>query len=106
MRGLSLDRLPVGRDQLARHHAETPKALSEDIALHVPVVVLARPDEAAGGLDGLRDHVVDEAVLVVNRAGVEEWLVVRVVEVLEDVLEAPVVLLHDGVLGGEELRGR
>ena len=37
--------------------------------------VLARPDEATCGLDGLRDHVVDETVLVVDGGGFEERLV-------------------------------
>ena len=59
VRGLGLDDLAIGCDELRGHHAKTAKALRKDVALYVAVVVLARPDEAARGLDGLRDHVVD-----------------------------------------------
>lgn len=99
----TLDRLPVRRDQLARHHPQTPKALREDIGLDVAVVVLARPHEPARALDRLRHHIVDQTVLVVDPRGVELGLVRAFVDVLEDVLEPAVVLLHDRVLGRHEL---
>lgn len=73
---LALDHVPVGCDQLARHHAQGAEALREDVRLHVAVVVLARPDEAARGLDRLRNHVVDQPVLVVDARSLEGRLVV------------------------------
>ena len=42
-----LNSVPVRRDQFTSHHAETSKALCEDVRLHVAVVVLASPDEAS-----------------------------------------------------------
>ena len=117
---LCLDRLPVGRDQLGGHHAQAAEPLREDVGLHVAVVVLARPHEAALRLDRLCDHVVDETVLVVD-AGVFEGLLVlavnalvdktrrrrgwdgRIVDLLEYILEATVVLLENGILCRHEL---
>lgn len=46
-----------------------------------------------GRLEGLRHHVVDEAVRVGDTAGLELLLVLVLVDLLEDVLEAPVVHL-------------
>lgn len=98
------------------------------VGLHVSVVVLAGPDEAAVRLHGLRHHVVDQTVLVPDSLGLEPGLVfpattggrgqrgahsrwqragvkgVSLVDVLEDVLEAAVVLLEDGVLGAQVQR--
>ena len=118
VRRFALHRLAVRRDELRSHHAERAEALRENVRLHVSVVILCRPDEAAGGLDGLRDHVVDETVLVVDSRCLELLLVFPVihnvivpparyenvteplVDLLEDVLKSPVVLLQDGILGG------
>lgn len=61
-------------------------------------------DVAAAALHHLGDHVVDEAVLVPDLLGLELLLVLGVVELLEDVLEAAIVLLKDGVLGAHVQR--
>ena len=45
MCSLALDNLSIGCDELARHHPEAPKSLSKDVALHIPIVVLAGPHE-------------------------------------------------------------
>jgi hypothetical protein len=50
-------------------------------------------------LDHLGDHVVNETVLVPDLLGLKVLGVVLLVDLLEDVLEATVVLLQDGVLG-------
>lgn len=47
-----------------------------------------------GRLEGLCDHVVDEAVRVGDAAGLELLLVLVLVDLLEDVLETPVVHLE------------
>jgi hypothetical protein len=41
MRSLTLHRLPIRNDQLARHHPRTSKPLREDTRLHIPIAVLA-----------------------------------------------------------------
>lgn len=97
--GLGLDRLSVGRDQHGGHQAERSVSLRDDIGLHISIIVLARPDEAAAGLERLRHLVVDQSVLVLD-AQLVELLLVRVGELLlEDVLEQTVVLLQNSVLG-------
>ena len=57
-------------------HPPLTVSLGDDIGLHVAVVVFARPDEAAGRLEHLRHHVVDETVLVPDAHVVELRLVV------------------------------
>jgi hypothetical protein len=54
---------------------------------------------AALGLDHLRDHVVDQTVLVPQALGLKLLPVRRLVDFLENVLEVAVVLFEDGVLG-------
>lgn len=56
-------------------------------------------DEATLALDHLGDHVVNQTVLVPDLLLLELLLVLVVVDLLEDVLEAAIVLLQDGVLG-------
>lgn len=99
--GLSLDSLSIRRDEHGGHEAERSVALRDDIGLHITVVVLARPHESARALECLRDLVVDEPVLVLDAELIELLLVRLLVLLLEDVLESPVVLLHDRVLGRE-----
>lgn len=56
-------------------------------------------DVAAGALDHLSNHVVNQTVLVPDALGLKLGLVPSVVKLLEDVLEAAIVLFEDGVLG-------
>ena len=53
------------------------------------------------GADHAGNRVVDQGVEVLNAGFLEALLVLGVVQVLEGLLEVAVVLLHDGVLGGE-----
>ena len=99
VRGLGLDGLAVGRHQHARHQPERAEALGDGVGLHVAVVVLARPHVAALPLQRGGHHVVDQAVLVGEAGGLEVGLELGVEDLLEQVLEAPVVALHDRVLG-------
>lgn len=101
VRSLALDEVAGGGDQLRGHHAQRAVALGDNVGLDVTVVVLARPHEATVALDGLGDHVVDQAVLVPDLELLKLGLVFVVVEVLENVLELAVVRLQDRVLGRE-----
>ena len=83
------------------HHGQRPEGARHHVAHHVAVVVLAGPDEAALGLHDPGHGVVDERVEVLDAGLLEAGRVLIVVDLLEDVLEAVVVLLGDGVLGGE-----
>jgi len=99
---LRLDGLAVGADEDRGHEAEGAVALGDAVRLDITIVVLAGPDEATVALDHVGDHVVDEAVLVDDAGSLVLLLELLVVDLLEDVLEAAVVHLEDGVLGGEE----
>ena len=94
--------LPSGVSQHRGHQAERAEALRHRVGLHVAVVVLAGPDIAARPFQRRRDHVVDQPVLVgqiffSSNFGLE----LLVEDLLEDVLEAAVIDLEDGVLGRE-----
>lgn len=67
-------------------------------------LTLESHDVAARALDHLGDHVVNQTVLVPDALGLELGLVLGVVNLLEDVLEAAVVLLKNGVLGAHVQR--
>ena len=67
--------------------------------MHVSIVVLASPDDAAVSLDDLCDHVVDESVLVVNALCFELGLELLLIDLCKQILEEAIVLLEDGVLG-------
>ena len=101
VRRLGLDGLAVRRHQHRGHEAERAEALGHGIRLHVAVVVLAGPEEAAGPFERGRHHVVDQAVLVGDVLLVEAVLELGLEDLLEQVLEAPVVDFQDGVLGRE-----
>ena len=100
---LTFDNLAVGRNELAGHHAQGAEALCKDIGLNVTIVILTRPDKSSRGFDGLSNHVVDKAVFIVDAELLKCSLVLGVIDFLEDVLEATIVPLHDGVLGGHKL---
>lgn len=79
-------------------------ALLDSEPLHELKLTLESHDEATLALDHLGNHVVNETVLVPDALGVKLLLVVLLKDLLEDVLEAAVVLLKDGVLGAHVQR--
>ncbi|CAG9096414.1 unnamed protein product, partial [Plutella xylostella] len=98
VRRLRLHRLTIRADEHRRHEPQRAVALRHRVRLHVAVVVLAGPHEPALRLHGVRHHVVDEPVLVPDAGRLVRRAVFLLVDLLEDVLEAAVVLLQDGVL--------
>ena len=62
-------------------------------------LTLQSHDETTLALDHLSDHVINETVLVPDALGIKFLLVVGLEDLLEDVLEAAIVLLQDSVLG-------
>lgn len=67
--------------------------LSDNVGLHITVIVLAGPHEGAVALQRHRHHVVDQTVLVADAGGLKLGLVVLGVDLGKDVLELAVVLL-------------
>ena len=104
VRRLALVGLAVWSHQRRRHEAQRAKSLGHNVGLHVAVVVLQGHDKAALGLDHLRHHVVDQTVLVPQAVLLELLRVLLLVDGLENVLEPPVVLLQNGVLGRQVQR--
>ena len=93
--------MPSGREQHGGHQAKRTEALRYDVGLHVAVIVLAGPDVAARPFQRRGDHVVDQAVFIGQLALIEFGLEFAVKNLGEDVFEAAVIDLEDGVLGRE-----
>lgn len=93
--------------------------MGNNVRLYIAIVVLASPDEPSRRLESLGNHVINEAVLIINfvclklgfivsgesweyelEVSVQGWLLL-VVNLLKDVLEATVVLFQNGVLRAE-----
>ncbi len=101
MGGFGLYGSAVGGHQDRRHQAERTEPLGDRIGLYVAVMVLTGPDETAFGLDGEAGQVVDQPVFVVDALGGERLAELRLVDLLEDLLEPPVIDEKDSVLGAE-----
>ncbi|EBA07220.1 NADP-dependent isocitrate dehydrogenase protein [Sagittula stellata E-37] len=99
VRRLRLHDPAIRRHQLRGHHPQRPEALRHRVRLHVAVIVLAGPDELAVPLERAGHHVVDQPVLVPDALRLELLGKLRLVDLLEQVLEPPVVGLENGVLG-------
>ena len=98
VRGFGFERQTVRRCELRGHQSQGSKSLSNDVGLHVAVVVLHGDDHTAFGFDHLSHHVVDQSVFVPDLLLLELLAVFLLVDLLEDVLEPAVVLFEDGVL--------
>jgi hypothetical protein len=92
--------LAVRGNQDGGHHGQGTEGGGHHVGHHVTVIVLAGPDEAALGTHHARHGVVDQGVEVLDAGGLE-LLLVLLEHLVEDGLEAAVVFLGDGVLGGE-----
>ena len=96
--GFGFHRLAIGGEQYAGHQAKAAIALGNHVRLHVAVVVLAGPDELARPFQGGGDQIVDQAMFV-NDAGLAILgLEIIGVNFFEQILEAAVIGLQDGVL--------
>ena len=96
--GLGLHRLSVRSDQHRGHQPQRTEALRHGVRLHVAVVVLAGPYETAAPLEGRSHHVVDQPVFVGQPERIHPLLVVRPINLLENILEPAVVLFENRVL--------
>jgi len=83
------------------HESKRSESLGNDIRLDISIVVLASPYESSIGLNSVSNHIINESVLVPKSLLFELLLVVLFIDLLEDILKSSVILLEDGVLGGE-----
>ena len=91
----------VRGDENARHQAKAAESGSDHVAHHVAVIIFACPNEASLGTDHTGHSVIDQRIEVFNACGVEFLLILRVEDLLENILEAVIVFLGNGVLGGK-----
>jgi len=97
MSGLSLDGA-IRADEDGSHETKGTEALSEGVGLDITVVVLASPDESTFPFNHVGDHSVNKPMAVLDAGFLKFSYVFLVKHLLEDVLEATIVLLKDGVL--------
>jgi hypothetical protein len=99
MCGFGFDRLAVGGHQDGGHETKGAKTLCDHVRLDVAVIILAGPDELARPFQGAGNQIVDQAMFV-NDAGLAVLrLEFLIIDFLEQIFEAAVISLEDGVLG-------
>lgn len=96
--------LTIGGEQDTGHQSQGTITLGHTVTLNITIIVLTGPDETSVALHAVGDHVVNEAVLVPDASSLVLGLEVSFVHLLEQVLEATIVLLEDGVLGAQVQR--
>ena len=75
--------------------------MRHSIGLDVAIIVFAGPNIAAFPLERRSNHIVDEAMLIVQASGFKIGLEFLVVDALENIFELAIIGFEDGVLGGE-----
>jgi hypothetical protein len=90
-----------GGNQYGGHHGQAAKSGSHHVAHYVAVIVFAGPDITALRTDNPGDGVVDQSVEIFNAGSLKFFLVFRVVDFLENILEAMVVFFRNGILSSE-----
>ena len=90
-----------GGDQNGGHHGKGAEGGRNHIAHHVPVIVLAGPDEAALRFHDAGDDVIDQAVEIGQAQRVELLLIFLFIGLLENILEGMVIFLGNGILASE-----
>ena len=80
------------------HEAERAEALSNNIGLHITVVVFASPYKATTALDNLSDDIIDQSVLIPEALSLHFVIELLAIESLESVNEKTIVFLEDSVL--------
>ena len=97
VRRFGFHRLAVRSDQHRGHQPQRAEALRDGVRLHVAVVVLAGPYEAAVPFQRRSDHVVDQPVFVDQSQLVHPLLVVVAVDLFENVFETAVVFFQNRI---------
>ena len=69
--------------------------------MNISIIVFAGPNVTSIRLDHVCDHIVNQSVLVPQFLGFKLLLVLFLINFLESVLESSVVLLQNGVFGGQ-----
>mmetsp|Transcript_18496 Transcript_18496/g.13296 ORF Transcript_18496/g.13296 Transcript_18496/m.13296 type:complete len:332 (+) Transcript_18496:516-1511(+) len=83
------------------HQTKRTESLGDDITLNITIVVLTGPNETTVTLECLSNHIIDQTMFIINALGLELILEFLLINVLENIFEKTIILLEDGVLGGE-----
>src|ERR1700731_3252664 len=87
---LSLHSLAIGSHQHGGHETQGAIPLGNNVGLDVTVIVLAGPDKTTLALQSLSNHVVNQTVFIPDASGVKLLLILRLKDILEDILETTV----------------
>ena len=80
------------------HEAKRAESLSNNIGLHITVVVFASPYKATTTLDNLSDDIIDQSVLIPEALCLHLVIELFAIESFESINEKTIVLLEDSVL--------
>jgi hypothetical protein len=75
MCSFTFDDSTIRSEKLTGHHAETSEALCKNVALYISVIVLSGPDEPAGRLNSLCNHIINQTVLIIDSESLKFGLV-------------------------------
>ena len=91
----------AGGHQHGGHHGQIAVSRSHHIRHHVPVIVLAGPDESALGTNHPGHRIVNQGIEIFNAQLLKLLPEFSVIDFLEDILERMIIFLGYGILGGE-----
>ena len=100
VRGFVL-KLAVRRNEHGGHHCQGAERRRHHVGHHVAIVVLARPDKPALAAHDARHGIINQRIEIGNARLLKLFLILRIENFLENVLEAVIVGLADGILRGE-----
>ena len=80
------------------HKSETSIALCHNVGLDISIIILAGPQETSLTLYHVCHHIIDQSVLIPELSALKFRAVFTLINVLEDVLEATIILLQNCIL--------
>ena len=90
-----------GRHQHGGHHGQVAVGRGHHVGHDIPVIILAGPDEASLGADYPGHRIVYQGIEILDAQRLELLLVLRLKNLLKDILERMIIFLGNGVLSGE-----
>merc|ERR1712168_452019 len=93
-----LNSFPIRMNKNTGHQTQGSVTLCQCIRLYISIVILAGPHKTTSCFQTLRNHIINETMLVPDVQGIKLWLIVLLKDVFKDIFESTIILFQDGVL--------